>query len=354
MTAKDLGTGYARWARKFGVDKHVKLGWEVVGGGYYEKSSQWTVRVRKMSDTQEKQSSDGSSTTGDQATHMNGGSAADEPQEATILCKHLVLATGPGGHTPSLPHLPNRDLFPGVALHSASFTNSSDYAGLKGLVIGTANTAHDIAEDMLHHSLSSITMLQRRVTYVLPTEYFTRIAERSYNEEIPTEVADQEGMSMPWGIARLLAMKGLHGQAAQESERFDALGKVGYGVERYGDIMWHITERMGGHYMDMGSCEKIAKGEIKVRGGVPKSWTERGLIVDVGEGREEEVEADVVVFATGFERGGKAGVERLFGREVAERCGDFWGVDEEGELRGAWKRSGREYFPAFAVPFALN
>ena len=61
-----------------------------------------------------------------------------------------------------------------------------------------------------------------------------------------------------------------------------------------------------------------------------------------------------VVFATGFERGGKAGVERLFGREVAERCGDFWGVDEEGELRGAWKRSGREYFPAFAVPFALN
>ena len=25
----------------------------------------------------------------------------------------------------------------------------------------------------------------------------------------------------------------------------------------------------GGHYMDMGSCEKIAKGEIKVKGEFP-------------------------------------------------------------------------------------
>lgn len=54
------------------------------------------------------------------------------------------------------------------------------------------------------------------------------------------------------------------------------------------------------------------------------------------------MEADVVVFATGFERGGRKDVERLFGEQVAEKCEEFWGLNEEGEVRGAWKRSGRK------------
>ncbi|WP_101523528.1 hypothetical protein [Nocardioides houyundeii] len=31
---------------------------------------------------------------------------------------------------------------------------------------------------------------------------------------------------------------------------------------------------------------------------------------------------------------------RLLGDEVADRCGPVWGLDEEGELQGVWRRSG--------------
>jgi hypothetical protein len=36
-------------------------------------------------------------------------------------------------------------------------------------------------------------------------------------------------------------------------------------------------------------------------------------------------------------------VEEIFGEEVAGQMGDFWGLDGEGELRGAFKGCGREY-----------
>ncbi len=33
-------------------------------------------------------------------------------------------------------------------------------------------------------------------------------------------------------------------------------------------------------------------------------------------------------------------VARLFGKEVASRADDFWGLDGEGELKGVFKRNG--------------
>lgn len=50
-----------------------------------------------------------------------------------------------------------------------------------------------------------------------------------------------------------------------------------------------------------------------------------------------ELKADVVVFATGFDHDMKNQVSSLFSSEVAEETGDWWGLDSEGEIRGAFK-----------------
>jgi hypothetical protein len=50
--------------------------------------------------------------------------------------------------------------------------------------------------------------------------------------------------------------------ARQEPDRFDALEKAGFRVERYGSIQHCILQRQGGHYMDIGACEKVAKGFV--------------------------------------------------------------------------------------------
>lgn len=33
-------------------------------------------------------------------------------------------------------------------------------------------------------------------------------------------------------------------------------------------------------------------------------------------------------------------VKQIFGQEIGDQMGDFWGLDEEGEIKGAWKECG--------------
>jgi hypothetical protein len=56
-----------------------------------------------------------------------------------------------------------------------------------------------------------------------------------------------------------------------------------------------------------------------------------------------KLKADLIVFATGFEHSMKSQVADLFGPDVAEQKGEFWSLDKEGELRGAFKRCGRKF-----------
>lgn len=41
----------------------------------------------------------------------------------------------------------------------------------------------------------------------------------------------------------------------------------------------------------------------------------------------------------------KVAIRELLGSEVADRIDDFWGVDEEGEIKGAFRPSGRKLVP---------
>ena len=118
-----------------------------------------------------------------------------------------------------------------------------------------------------------------------------------------------------------------------ERSRFDELEASGFKLDRYGSIIHHLYNRMGGHYMDVGTSAKISKGLIKIQTSAPVSYTEKGLLLDNGT----ELDADVIVFTTGFEGNMKYMVKELFGEEIAEQMGDFWGLDEEGEIKGAWK-----------------
>jgi hypothetical protein len=74
---------------------------------------------------------------------------------------------------------------------------------------------------------------------------------------------------------------------------------------------------------------------------LPVRYVEDGLEFEDGE----RVPADVVVFATGFDRSAKKQVASLFSPEVAEQMGDWWGVNNEGEIIGAFRPTGRKLTP---------
>jgi hypothetical protein len=80
----------------------------------------------------------------------------------------------------------------------------------------------------------------------------------------------------------------------------------------------------------------IIQGKVHVKQGIqPARFTPEGLLFDDGS----TLEADLVVFATGYESIQNK-VHEIFGEETARRTSPAWGLDQEGEPNRAYRPSG--------------
>jgi len=95
-------------------------------------------------------------------------------------------------------------------------------------------------------------------------------------------------------------------------------------------------QRGGGYYIDVGASRLIIDGKIKVKQGQEiSSILPTGLKFADGS----TLEADEIVFATGYQNM-RSQARIIFGDEVADRVGDVWGFNAEGEFRTMWQKSG--------------
>lgn len=94
-------------------------------------------------------------------------------------------------------------------------------------------------------------------------------------------------------------------------------------------VCWNLTaDRLTAPYFQI----KVKSDAVAVR------YTERGLAFSDGS----EIDAEVIVFATGFQGNLRNHVENIFGPEVASRAGNCFGLDGEGEVLGAFKPLNRK------------
>lgn len=213
-------------------------------------------------------------------------------------------------------------------------------------------------EDCANADLAT-TMVARSPTYLFPWDYALAPEGLGAYETLGAPLADKLQMSGPAAVGGQLA-RGLQGALAErEPRRYEKLAAAGFPVydsrEGRGDLMHHLFERAGGHFNDIGEgVRMIEEGRVKVVGNVePVAYEEKGL--QFSDGRT--VEADAIVWCTGFRDkdrevttqvlGGKKFVlegedggegEVLGPQDIAARRDAIWGVDEEGELRGVFKR----------------
>jgi cation diffusion facilitator CzcD-associated flavoprotein CzcO len=108
---------------------------------------------------------------------------------------------------------------------------------------------------------------------------------------------------------------------------------------------------------DTGASQLIANGKIKLKSGPQiERFTEHAIRFDDGS----ELEADVIVFATGCAASPRlsplydckptdgdhrlgdcrAHIQRVCGATLVEKCKPIWGLDKEGEINGAWRDMG--------------
>ncbi|EGP90141.1 unnamed protein product [Zymoseptoria tritici ST99CH_3D1] len=257
----------------------------------------------------------------------------------TISASHIILCTGPGGSTPLRPDCPGIETYNGTSLHSGEYHNCKAFHGKRGIIVGSANTAHDVAEDMVEAGLSEVTMVQRGSTYVVPRSHFQELFGMIWNDKVSQEISDRNFMSPPTSIQRLMSNAYFHAKADEETETWMALEKTGFKFDPKGDLIDHLRVRFGGHHMDCGASQLIIDGTVKIKNDAQIThYTPTGLGFSDGS----SLDADLIVWATGFEKDIRQSAEPVIGHELTAQLREFWGVDEEGEVKGAYVPSGVE------------
>src|SRR5438067_4028346 len=299
----------ANWFEAYvdAMELNFWTGTEFEGGVYDEAKGRWSVVLRR---------SDGS--------------------KREMHPRHVVMATGVSG-IPNLPEIPSLKNFRGQVLHSSRYVDGTAWKGKRALVIGTGNSAHDIAQD-LHSSGASVTLVQRSPTLIVNIEPSAQLVYGLYSEGPPLEDCDLITASVPLALARKAHQ--LATAHARELDRplLEQLERKGFrldfGEEDTGWQFKYLT-RGGGYYFNVGCSDLLVEEKVRL---VQFAHIARFVADGAEFASGEKLPADLVVLATGYQ-GQEALVAKLFGNEMAQRVGPVWGFGDGQELRNMFQRT---------------
>jgi hypothetical protein len=194
----------------------------------------------------------------------------------------------------------------------------------------------------------------RSPTFLLPLDYLCD--DRALGAYVQSvEMADNRFLTLPTCIESQLNRDLFSMLASQEPDRYKELSAAGFPVISSDDptaaLTSNLLERAGGHYIDMGSTKLLAEGSVGIKANVePVAYTSTG--VEFSD--KTTLDVDAILWCTGFADQnaretvadvlGQANSQGLVGegllgpKDVANRVDATWGLDDEGEVRGMWKR----------------
>ena len=266
----------------------------------------------------------------------------------TLRPKHLVLATGMSG-VPLIPTIPGAETFTGTQHHSSQHRDGKPYAGKRCVIIGSNNSAHDIAADLWEND-AQVTMVQRSSTMVVRQETLRRLgslgpySEAAAQAGLTTDRADLTVAATPHRLQPAAQIPITAQIQADDAPFYESLRAAGFLLD-FGDdnsgLGQKYLRRGSGYYIDVGASALIADGSIRLEQGEVARIEPDAVILANGKA----IPADLIVYATGY--GSMNGwAARLISQDVADRVGKCWGLGSnttkdpgpwEGELRNMWK-----------------
>ncbi|CAL8582844.1 hypothetical protein XPA_008487 [Xanthoria parietina] len=328
FTPKDkLAEWFETYAKALELNVWTKT--SIVSSDWDESKRQWSLTLKRQSD------------------------GLDDTR--TLHPRHVIQATGHSGEPYFPSHIKGLDSFKGDRLvHSSQFTGPEpDAKGKKAVIVGCCNSGHDIAQDYYEHGYD-VTMVQRSSTLVVSCENLIDVDMKGlYSEDgPPVEDADILGMSTPNAVGARLKVDNTKEINRRDAPLLRALQAAGFALDNGPEgagLFTKYLHRGGGYYIDVGASQLIADRKIKIKQGQEiERVNPHSLTFSDGS----ELEADEVVFATGYQNMRET-ARKIFGDELADRVKDVWGFDEEGETRTMWRRTGHPGFWFFGGNLAL-
>ncbi|HSG89032.1 MAG TPA: NAD(P)/FAD-dependent oxidoreductase [Pseudomonadales bacterium] len=221
-------------------------------------------------------------------------------EQRTFTCGFLWMCQGYYGHkTPYTPDWPGMDRFEGPIVHPQTWPEDLDYKGKRVLVIGSGATAATIvpamADDCAH-----ITMLQRSPTYFAPGENRNPLADQLRALEVPEEWIHEIVRRQILADGREIARRSFE---EPEGLKAELIGGARAILGEQFDVEKHFTPsyrpwRQRLAFIPEGDLfQGIASGKASVVTDEIDTFTERGVKLKSGE----EIAADIIVTATGFD-----------------------------------------------------
>ena len=258
-------------AREFGVDEKIRFCSRVVRSEWSSADARWTVTVE----------------------HTGTGEVTQ------LTCGFLLMCSGyyryDHGFTPAFE---GADRFAGQIVHPQQWPADLDYAGKKVVVIGSGATAVTLVPSMAD-TAAHVTMLQRTPTYIasrpsrdrVATKLQGRLSEKATYELVRwknvllTMASYQVSRRRP-ELMKKLVRKGLEASLPQ-----------GYDIDTHFTPPYDPWDQRFCVVPDGDLFHAIGKGTASVVTGHIASFTEKGIRLTSGE----ELEADIIVTATGLQ-----------------------------------------------------
>ena len=313
-----------------------------------DKLADWLEMYTKVMELNYWHSTECKSAQFDEKTQEWTVQAVRAGKPVTLKPKQVIFAMGVSGF-PNVPTIEGASAFKGEQHHSSKHPEGERYRGKKCVVLGSNNSAHDICADLWEHG-ADVTMIQRSSTHIAPSDSLMELAlgglysDAAVKSGVTTNTADMIFASIPYKIMAGFQIPVYDEMKKRDADFYARLTKAGFQLD-FGDdesgLFMKYLRRGSGYYIDVGACELVANGSIKLKSGNIEKIKENSVVLTDGT----ELEADLIVYATGY--GSMNGwVAKLVSQEVADTVGKCWGLGSattkdpgpwEGELRNMWK-----------------
>lgn len=275
-------------ARDYGIDKHIRFQHRVTRASWSSETATWDVEVER----------------------------GPEREALRFTCGFLFMCSGyyryEEGYTPTFE---GRDAFRGTIVHPQHWPEDLDYRGKRVIVIGSGATAVTLVPEMAKQA-AHVTMLQRSPTYMVTRPAEDRIAN-ALRAFLPPRLA--------YGITRWKnVLMGMYfyrrTRKAPEKvnqwviERVKAQLPEGYDVKTHFTPSYNVWDQRLCLVPDSDLFEAIRAERASVVTGHIDRFTEKGIRLTSGE----ELEADIIVTATGLNMQLLAGVSFVVDGEAKD------------------------------------
>ncbi|MCP5383170.1 MAG: NAD(P)/FAD-dependent oxidoreductase [Altererythrobacter sp.] len=270
-TAQEILAYMGEVIEENGIGEHIRYGHRIRSCSFSRESDLWTVV----------------------ATRNSGGA------DVTFTCNFLWMCSGYYDHeTPYIPDWKGLDDYKGQFVHAQLWDPATDYAGKRVLVIGSGATAATVLPEFAK-SAAHVTMLQRSPTYFFchpnQNELADRLREIGVDEPTVHRVVRQQIMH----DQDMLTKRCIEEPDAvfeELKELIRAYAGEDFEFEPHFTPKYRVWQQRLAFCPDGDVFQAVKAGKASVVTDTIDRFTEKGVLTASGE----EIEADIIVAATGF------------------------------------------------------